>query len=1142
MPLRRPTGWLVRGVLLTLFAGLGGAVWYAQSWVSPKNVRAALISSLQEQFPGANVAVGGARLSVFGGITVSDLAVYWPGDDEPFFAAPSAVIEHDKQRLSQGRLGVRKIELDRPTLRLECTPEGVWRIPGLERETPADRAVPTFVVRGATVTVVDRRPGGWPAFVVRDASFELVNDPLPVLKVRAGATVAPFGSVQVAATFHRETKAAAVRLDLPEVVLGPAFAAEVAKARPDVAEWLDKLTASATLRADLTYQPGQPRPMRADVRLDVKDGRYDDPALPWPMEGLVATVRVVDGTLRVERATARVGPATADLTFETLALPALVEPLGESAGPPRPTTPDVFGAIEQRLVGVTATIKNLTLTDELFARLPPAATAARARLHPTGAVDATYKFVRTGATWKREIEVRPKNLTMTYDRFRYPISDLDGTVRKTVTPDGADDVAVRVTGTAGGKRVDISGRVSGGGDDPLIDLRIAGDDLPIDKTLFDSLHKVQYRTLLNQLRAKGRGDFSCTIRQDPGVNRLETTFAITVKDGALCDERFPYPLDQVRGKIVVRVITSDESRPDAPGTYKASEPDPDRVDILGFTARHGAGTVWLDGANEVVPGGRDRRLVLSVKAKDCPIDDALAKAVAALNVGPVWATFQPRGTLTLGVDVTVADRAGLLNADGSVGAAPTFDPDRDLKLTVNFTGPTVTPEFFPYELSGLAGLLRYEGRGVDLLQFSASHGPSRLALDAGQIRIRPDGTVWANLGGLTVAPLVPDRELLAALPPGLGKAVAELNPRGPIELTLRHFVVLAPPSGPGRRPEPEAISPSAARGQSPESAGARGAESSVYWDGHATLAGASLDAGTTWDDLRGKIACRGRYDGDRLMGARGTVWLDGGTVAKQPVSGVSIAFAADPQVADPRRPGAVGPVQMRFSDLHGQFFRGELGGEARVVLSDPPQYRLWLTANDVRLEDVAAFHKVGRETEFSGLAQGKLILESGHDPKTGDVGLRGEGTVDVPAGKMYKLPVLLELIKVAKLQTPDQTGFEEAHATFRVRGDRIVVDKLDLLGSAVSLGGSGELDADAKDVKFEFYTIWSQTLKRWLTTPLGDPTAALSDKLFRIEATRTDGGDFKFIPRVVPVVTDPFRAVAERFRTRAGPTVRAAGQ
>ena len=103
------------------------------------------------------------------------------------------------------------------------------------------------------------------------------------------------------------------------------------------------------------------------------------------------------------------------------------------------------------------------------------------------------------------------------------------------------------------------------------------------------------------------------------------------------------------------------------------------------------------------------------------------------------------------------------------------------------------------------------------------------------------------------------------------------------------------------------------------------------------------------------------------------------------------------------------------------------------------------------------------------------------------------------------------------------------------------VTQLDLLGSAVSLGGAGELDTDGQYVQFEFYTIWSQTLKRWLTTPLGDVTALLSGSLFKIELTRENG---KLTPKAVmlPVVTDPVRNVAERLRNRFAPppTARAA--
>ena len=79
---------------------------------------------------------------------------------------------------------------------------------------------------------------------------------------------------------------------------------------------------------------------------------------------------------------------------------------------------------------------------------------------------------------------------------------------------------------------------------------------------------------------------------------------------------------------------------------------------------------------------------------------------------------------------------------------------------------------------------------------------------------------------------------------------------------------------------------------------------------------------------------------------------------------------------------------------------------------------------------------------------------------------------------MYNLPVLLDLMKVLKAQAPDKTAFEEAHASFRIHGDRVKVEQLDLIGKAVCLGGSGELDTSGEYVKFEFYTLVSQVLAR----------------------------------------------------------------
>jgi hypothetical protein len=69
------------------------------------------------------------------------------------------------------------------------------------------------------------------------------------------------------------------------------------------------------------------------------------------------------------------------------------------------------------------------------------------------------------------------------------------------------------------------------------------------------------------------------------------------------------------------------------------------------------------------------------------------------------------------------------------------------------------------------------------------------------------------------------------------------------------------------------------------------------------------------------------------------------------------------------------------------------------------------------------------------------------------------------------------------------------------------------------------------------------------TTPLGgDVASLLSGNLFKIEVV-TKNGETTYRPHMLPAVTEPVRAVAERLRNRIGrtaevgppPTVRATG-
>ncbi len=110
----------------------------------------------------------------------------------------------------------------------------------------------------------------------------------------------------------------------------------------------------------------------------------------------------------------------------------------------------------------------------------------------------------------------------------------------------------------------------------------------------------------------------------------------------------------------------------------------------------------------------------------------------------------------------------------------------------------------------------------------------------------------------------------------------------------------------------------------------------------------------------------------------------------------------------------------------------------------------------------------------------------------------------------------------------DQTGFEEAHAVFAIRGDRIRFGQLDLLGNAVSLGGEGEMRLDGSDAKFEFYTVWTNI--RNIMGISGELPARLSGSLFKIKVQGDlGGGDVpKPVTEPLPIITEPIKRLVQR--------------
>lgn len=1132
----RVRSWLIRGLILVGVAALAALAWVANSWISPDRVREKVVGTLSEQFEGVDVHVGSARMRILGGIAVTDLRLTRRGDppDRPFLSVPNAILYHDKEQLNRGVLTIKKVEMDGPVLRIERFADGKWNVAEVTKPpTTADKPVPTFVVKNGTVEVIDRTPGALPPVTLTDVQLTLLNDPLPTLTVQASAAAKGYGPVNVRGRLNRINNHLSLSAEMAEVPLDTAAVPAAQRFAPELAVHLAKLKAVASIKADVTYAPDMVPQWHHDVRFEVKDARFEHPELPWPIEKITATVRSIDGRVKVEDATAQVGAAKVKVSLETRTDVANMGAQPTERREARPTEQDPFTRVEDAVQRIEVTAFGIALDNSLFDRLPDKIKRGREMFSPTGNVDLGYKFTREGTGWRREIEVRPKQSTMTYEKFRYPVSDVRGVVKRTITNAGNPVTTVDLVGTASGQPVTVKGRIEGDGDDPAISLRVVAQNVPLDEKLYSALPP-KSAALVRQFRASGRGElFVAEITQAAGVNLTENEFRIDVKDGTLNYTKFPYPLEQMKGRLVIRTSATDPTRPFRPGEPIRPLPDRDEIVFDGFNAVHAGALLSVHGSKRPLPDGPDRKLVLHVSGTNVPFDDELKSALAVAKMDSFWGTLAPKGKITFTADVDVLDRAA---APGQPEIP--IDPERDVKLVARFSGPTVTPKFFAYEMADLNGRLEYKDSRLVVSELAAKHGQSKIKLGAGEVRFYPDGAVWANLGGIEVKPLVADAALKKALPGSLGSSLDDLQFKGGAELVVKHMVVLAPPDQPGGG-RPPAVLPVSATSPAVEGnrvpTPAARPDPIVYWDAEVKLFGASLDTGVVWEDAYGSIACRGRYEGTHVGAVRGNVWLDKAIVSRMPVAAARCQISAEPQQPDPARPGQFLPTTLQFLQVTGDLFKGTLGGQAHVVLTDPTRFEVWLTVIDANLEEVARHYKLSADADLKGVAQAQLLIYNRPDPKTGKLAVEGSGKIDVPTGRMYNLPIMLELVKVLKLQAPDKTAFEQAHAVFRIQGDRIKVDQLDLIGKAICVGGSGELDLTGDYVKFEFYTVLSTVLKQMRDTPVGAVTEFVSKNLFTIKMTR-ENGELKYRPEPVPLVTEPTKAVIERLR-RAGAKV-----
>ncbi len=248
--------------------------------------------------------------------------------------------------------------------------------------------------------------------------------------------------------------------------------------------------------------------------------------------------------------------------------------------------------------------------------------------------------------------------------------------------------------------------------------------------------------------------------------------------------------------------------------------------------------------------------------------------------------------------------------------------------------------------------------------------------------------------------------------------------------------------------------------------------------------------------------------------------LDKALILNQPVEN----FHADIVV----RPDA--PQVLQLPNVGAALFGGRLGGEARVEFGAGLRYQLSFKAMDLDVAQFAQRNRVGN-SQVSGRARADLYLTG---TGSGTTDLEGGGSVHLTNGKLYNLPLVLDVLKLPNLHAPDGTAFEEAHADFRVNGRRVEVTQLDLIGNVVTLGGRGEVNLDGTNADLDLYAVWGHIVQV-LPPGLRELPSWLSRNLLRIRARGKLGGQLDFATEPVPGITQPVKRLLDAARGRQTP-------
>lgn len=768
---------------------------------------------------------------------------------------------------------------------------------------------------------------------------------------------------------------------------------------------------------------GEPCDYRFRCRVD--RGRIRHDRLPLPLSGIRGLATVTPGGITIDPTQMSFGEAVVRLQ-------------GQLGGTRWPCDLDL-----------RVETSGLMLDEPLAGALPERLRRTWDRLRPHGRVDLDGSLRHRDGRWEPDGTLVCKGVDVRFDKFPYPVTDLSGRVEVEGGWVGCEGMHGRIGSSLLRTAFRLPVDPKGNGESSFV---FEGDGaIPIDETLIEALTprgetETKLAAFVRSLRPGGSVRLASAVIRKDAAGRPRRRVELEIVNGHLRYERFAYPLFNVNGTIRVtdhrmdlvdfRGTNANAGTIRCHGTYLMPVQDAPAKRAGAGKAGTAAGLSALSATTPrpasaltmpIVNGAALPELQLVFRAANVSMDDALRSSLPA-PTRHVWDAVSPSGMLD---DLTVS----MIRVDG--GSDLTLDVHAVQHDTPHVTNRTLSlrPVAIPYRLDITGGSVHYDGDRVVIRSVSGRHDASHVAAD-GECVPTADGRWALSLDIHGGSRLVPDAELIEALPEEMEEAIRRLQIRDPLSVRGSTRILLSDE----RHPEP-----------------------TIDWDLLLQLEGNRIGDVGPVHSLRGELSIQGRHD-EQALTAAGEVRIDSMHVYGLQIMGVRGPFTiVDDQLT-------LGTFRERVSSIasdatltdvptvsprtiRGRVFDGILDLEGLMTLSSG-DFDVRLAIREARVPTLLA--DLGHaDRELMGTFAGQAHLE-------GRLGapelLTGSGVASLSGTNLYKLPLLVQVLNQLRITPTEDVAFTDGDVEFTIDDDQLQFRQLQLWGALVALHGYGTLN------------------------------------------------------------------------------------